>query len=702
MKTILRIEGMTCGHCVSTVEQIIRKAGISDPIVLLTEGRAYLPLCDEALLGSIVLSLTNSGYPAFYENPQKNSPAIASSDRNDDKKNKPSKQKSDYFRGMSLSLVICLALTIPQIIGHFIHSLWGVHFKVILHPLFQLVCATYILALGIYHLGEKARKLLRQLSVSMESAVLLGATLAYLFSLYSLFFLGETSYLYFETTSSIITFVLLGAYLEQRAITRTQYLVSSTLTELPETVLIEREDKTTELVAVNTVQLGEIMVISEGEVVPCDGIISWGTSLVDESIVTGESKPVLRQTGDTILAGSRISSGSLKSTISAGGDTTFIASVYDLVRSAQTKKPKLQRVGDSVASYFMPLVLFIALVTFVGIYLAGFGFESALIRTISILVIACPCAVGLAAPTAIMVAVGAAVRDGIIFKGGDTIEKLANAHDVLFDKTGTLTTGCFSSVVVSTNGSISEDSLLCMVAGAEKFSKHPIARSLVKVVSVPNDSWIKSIVEEKGLGLVINGVDGDIYRIGSYQLVNAVRPESREVISELKHLGINPYMVTGDSAERANKIAKEIGIDNVFASFRPEEKLTFVKERQQKGGVIFVGDGINDSPALAAADIGVSFGEANRLAIDTATVILLPNHLSLLPKAIELCRRTVRTIKQNYFWAIGYNIVAIPLAIAGVLSPTVAALIMAFSDVLVVGNSLRLWRSESVSKTNLA
>lgn len=621
------------------------------------------------------------------------------------------------------SLILALLLTLPQLIAHLFsvghHDTSSNFLSYFFSSLGQALSASIVLIIGLYHLGPSALASIINRRASMELLVLLGATLAYFYSLFLMNKQANLHPLFFETTASIITFVLLGHYLEHRALALTHRLVSRSIEDYPTTVRVETEDGV-KSVPIANLKIGSLVLNSVGDTVPCDATITWGEALIDEAIVTGESVPVLRQSGDTLLAGSKVISGSVKSTVNAIGSDTFLASVQSLILRAQNRKPSIQRIGDVVAAYFMPAVLLIAAATFLGCLALGLGFEGALLRTIAILVIACPCAVGLATPTAVMVALGAAARQGVIIKGGDVIERLAVARSVLFDKTGTLTTGDFGSVVVTPMEGVTNAEIVDIVTAAERHSTHPIARSLSATFGSRDDSWIASIEELKGFGLRVLDKNGSRYEIGSYQLArhltsdaehliyvlrndvligtidltDSIRPDSAQAVMSLTKLCLETAILTGDNKARSQPVADALGITNVMASLRPEEKLAAVVAAQLADGVIFVGDGINDAPALAAASVGISFGGATQTASDAATVVLLQERLNLIPPVICLCRRTVRTIKQNYAWAIGYNVIAIPLAISGYLSPTFAALTMAFSDMCVVGNSLRLWRQE--------
>ncbi|MBT6650342.1 MAG: cadmium-translocating P-type ATPase, partial [Flavobacteriales bacterium] len=439
-----------------------------------------------------------------------------------------------------------------------------------------------------------------------------------------------------------------------------------------------------------------------------------GTSYIDESMITGESIPIDKTTGDEVIGGTIITDGNLKIKATKIGDDTLLSQIIELVKNAQNNKPNIQKLGDQVSAVFVPVVLTISLATFfIGHYFFNIEIQDAFLRSIAVLVISCPCAMGLATPTAVMVGIGRAAKNGILIKGGDTLEKLASIKTIVFDKTGTLTTGKFIvSQFTILDGN--ENDVKNIIYNIEQHSSHPIAKSLCNAFQ-ENSSLLKlsDITEEKGISISAN-IDDDIYTIGSSKIYSSpekydlfvlknkeliatlnisdeLKTNTDLVISSLHKRGYTTTLLSGDKKEKCNQIASELGITTTYSEQLPQDKITKIEELVSSNKTAMVGDGINDAPALAKATIGISLGNATQIAIQSADVVLLNNEdLSQLPQTMQIGKHTLLTIKQNLFWAFAYNIVAIPIAVMGLLNPMWGALFMAFSDVIVIGNSIRL------------
>jgi Cu+-exporting ATPase len=463
-------------------------------------------------------------------------------------------------------------------------------------------------------------------------------------------------------------------------------------------------------------KVGDLILIRSGEQVPIDSKILWGDAHVNESLLTGESIPVHKVKKDRIIGGSVVESGSVKAQVTATGDETVLSGILNLVKQAQGEKPPIQHLADKISAVFVPLVIGIALVTFIGNYMYYDKFKDALMSSIAVLVIACPCAMGLATPAAIAVGLGRAARNGVLFRNATSLENFRKITQVVFDKTGTLTTGSFSLSTYQVIG-MDEPEWQRIVYSLERFSNHPIAQCVSAKFKTKEEIKWSSIEEVKGLGMKGTDKEGNIYWAGSYKIAkeqtqesnhnvyilknnqligwinveDEIRPEAQEVIAYLKSKHIKTILLSGDRKEKCDHIASMLGIDEVIAEQSPAQKLDVIAALNATTPTAMVGDGINDAPALAKATIGISLSEASQLAIQSAQVVLMNSGLKQLPTALGLGKHTYITIKQNLFWAFFYNIVAIPVAAFGYLTPTVGALVMGMSDVVLAINSVRLF-----------
>jgi Cu2+-exporting ATPase/Cu+-exporting ATPase len=624
----------------------------------------------------------------------------------------------------------------------------GLITKEFFHHLLPLM-ATYILfvvgkpyLLGLY-------RFLRYGKANMDTLIGLGTTTAYLYSfVISAFEESLQPYLnvdqtYFDVTIVVITFIALGKYLEIRSKLKTGDAIEKLLNLQAKTALVVRNDKEQE-VPIGQVVHGDLIIVKPGVKIPVDGIVTEGTSFVDEALVTGEPMPVEKTVGNTVVAGTLNTTGSFTFKATKVGSETLLAQIVKMVQEAQGSKAPIQALADQISSVFVPIVLVIAVLTLVAWLLIGtpyLGFSQALsyglTSFVGVLVIACPCALGLATPTAIIVGVGKGASEGILIKDAATLEKLHEVDTVVVDKTGTITKGKPEVVSIKNNAKLSEEELISILAALENKSEHPIAQAILnyakskKIASQEVEKFESlkgkglkgslakieyfagntKLVADLGLSFDVKQLEAETIQgrtpvilatakevLGVVMVADAIKPEAAEAVRELHELGIKLIMLTGDDAQTAQVIAKQVGIDEVVAEVLPDDKLRKIQELQKAGHVVaMAGDGVNDAPALARADVGIAMGTGTDVAIETAGITLLHGDISKLVKAIHLSRLTMRGIKQNLFWAFFYNIVGIPVA-AGVLypffglllSPVFAGLAMAFSSVSVVGNSLRL------------
>jgi Cu+-exporting ATPase len=529
--------------------------------------------------------------------------------------------------------------------------------------------------------------------------------------------------IFFEAVASIVTFILLGHLLEERAVQKTTSAIRdlSGLQPNRATRMVVNGDGAERLeeIAGSDIVVGDLLQVNTGDKIPTDGVIERGTCSLDEAMLTGESVPVDRGVGQQAIGGTLLVDGSIALRATAVGDDTELAAIVRLVRDAQQRKPSIQRVGDAVSAWFVPSVLLISLFVLIGsVFIFDVPLAHAIVRSLAIVVVACPCAMGLATPTAIMVALGRAAQNGILIRGGDTLERLATVRHVAFDKTGTLTKGNLEVSDVTPHNRFDPSVARSILVSLQRASSHPIARAIVRAfqADVRNEIKLHSIVETKGVGIEGVGEDGARYVCGgravverftiatqadlvllengklvaSLSLKDELRPEARDVVATLKHSGTTTSIISGDSSTKCAEIAGKLGIREVHAEQLPDQKLALLRQTQAGSPVAYVGDGINDAPALAEASVGVSLGAASEAAVKSAQVLLTGGTISALPKALRLGLLTVRTIKQNLFWALFYNIAAIPLAAMGYISPLAAALLMTLSDIIIVGNSLRI------------
>ena len=720
-KTELDITGMTCAACSNRIEKVLNKtSGVKQASVNLTTEQAaidYYP--SQTDVDTLIGRIQNLGYNA---QPKQTEEQQAS------RKEKELKHKRN-------KLIVSAVLALPLLMTMLVH-LFNMNLPhILMNPWFQLVLATPIQFIIGWQFYVGAYKNIRNGGANMDVLVVLGTSAAYFYSIYQMvkWLIGTTTtpHLYFETSAVLITLILFGKYLEARAKSRTTNALSELLNLQAKEARIITEDGTERMVPLSQVDVDDTLLIKPGEKIPVDGQIIKGETAVDESMLTGESMPVDKQVNDNVIGSTMNSNGVITIKATNVGKDSALSNIIKVVEEAQSSKAPIQRLADIISGYFVPIVIGLALLTFlIWITLVHPGqFEDALVAMISVLVIACPCALGLATPTSIMVGTGRAAENGILFKGGEYVERTHQIDTIVFDKTGTLTHG--KPEVTHFQG---ENDILAFVASAESNSEHPLATAIVQyadeqgVSQVDVEDYktlpghgIQAVIEGQDLFvgnqklMQDNGIDVTDYQTqmermeadghtvmliayagelrGMVAVADTVKDSAKEAIQQLTDMDIHTVMLTGDNQRTAQAIASEVGIDQVIAGVLPEDKAQHITQLQDKGHkVAMVGDGINDAPALVKADIGIAMGTGTEVAIEAADITILGGDIHLVPKAIHASDQTIRNIKQNLFWAFGYNVAGIPIAAMGLLAPWIAGAAMALSSVSVVSNALRLKR----------
>jgi len=634
-----------------------------------------------------------------------------------DKEELPVKKTNAHLR----RFFICLPFTLLLMLD----MMPGFHREFLMNPWVKLILCLPVYVIGMRYFGRSALKSIKNGLPNMNVLIALGATAAFAYSVIGIFLPGANQYSFFETAAAIITLVFMGNYLEDASVSSTQralHKLAKSQRVMANMIAFDEHHHEVILPIESThLKVGDLLLIRTGEQVPADCKILSGEASVSEALLTGESLPIHKKKKDKIIGGSVVVDGNLKAMVIAAGDETVLASILRLVQQAEGEKPPMQKLADKISAIFVPVVIGIAIITFIINYFYLPQFSDALMRSIAVLVIACPCAMGLATPAAIAVGLGRSARNGILFRNASNLENFRHIQQVVFDKTGTLTTGRF---VIRNQQAllVTEEELKRIAYSLEKYSTHPIANTITKEWKVKNETRWEKIEEVKGVGMHAWDKEGNEYWAGSHKIggvdttdklhsvyitrnksligwidvEDEVRAEAREVIAVLKKNNIKTILLSGDRLVNCKQLAEELGIDEVFAEQSPKEKMETIKRLNREARTAMVGDGINDAPALAEASIGISLSDASELAMQTAGVVLMNNGIRKLPMAIGMGKHTYLTIKQNLFWAFFYNILAIPVAAIGLLSPTVGALVMGLSDVVLGVNSVRLFSKKVI------
>jgi len=706
-----KVEGMTCANCALTIHKYLEKQGLDDVKVNAIGGEVSFELNGTRTKEEIAKGIETLGY------------TVAGESR------APTKRKKILSTSLE-RFWFCFPFTVLIMLN----MLPGVDIHFLMNPWVQLVLCLPVYIVGMSFFGKSAVKSLRNGMPNMNVLIALGATAAFVYSLYGTLIGQAEHYMFYETAAAILTLVFLGNYLEDASLHSTQRALNSLAKSqkvMANMIAYDNEHHEHVFTVDNSqLKVGDLVLIKSGEQVPMDCKILWGDAHVSEAIVTGESAPVHKYPKDKLIGGSVLQDGTVKAQVTAVGGDTVLSGIINLVKQAQGDKPPVQQLADKISAIFVPVVIGIAVVTLGVNWIILGRFAEALMRSIAVLVIACPCAMGLATPAAIAVGLGRGAKSGILFRNATSLELFKDIRQVVFDKTGTLTTGEFeiagytvtNTVAVTANSENgcdypSDQDFRKLVYSLEKYSSHPIAKAITKEWKGNSEiSWSK-IEEMKGLGMGAVDRQGNKFFAGSYKLAeeltdddqhnvyviengqlvgwvdvkDEIRPEAKEVINYLHSRNVKTFLLSGDRLDKCQQLAKELGIDKVIAEQTPEQKLKKIGELNAQSPTAMIGDGINDAPALAQATVGVSMSEASQIAMQTAQVVLMGNGLKNLPTALGLGRHTYLTIKQNLFWAFFYNIIAIPVAAFGFLTPTFGALVMGFSDVVLAVNSVRLF-----------
>nr|WP_210410740.1 heavy metal translocating P-type ATPase [Leptospira yanagawae] len=721
----LDLFGMTCANCALRIEKGLSKlAGVSEVRVNFARESVFLRSDESVTVDSLLKTVESLGYSATEHDPNKQS--------------ETEKKQKDHIRVLKIRFILSTLFSLPLFYGMVTHFQF-LSFLPMPHILMdrwiQMILATPVQFIIGFPFYQSAYRALRNGTANMDVLVVIGTTAAYGYSIF-----GKD--LYFETSAVLITFILGGKWIEHMAKGKSSDGIKALLTLRPETATVQSNGVWTE-VPNEYLKQGDLVLVKALERFPMDGIVTEGESFADESMLTGESMPVEKKLGDKILGGTVNGNGSLVvKAMKVGNDTTLSHIIKSVEESLGTKAP-IQRIADQISAYFVPVVIAISVLDFfVWYFLLAPGEVNAAIETsIAILVIACPCALGLATPISLLVGTGRAAKRGVLFRSAEALESVSKINMIFFDKTGTLTEGKPKVTDVLATGISDETRAIVFghVLAMEETSDHPLAKAIlsfgkeknynsgnvgmVKTITSPGGGiqtelngniyfagkqsfveengftipeTIRSAVEgwiKEGVSLVFVGIRGNLEGMIVFRIEDQIRETSQKAIQELKHIGVEPILLTGDNSIAANKVAKLVGISSVYSGLLPEEKAKIMKQLKVANvHTAMVGDGINDAPALASADVGIAMGGGSDIAISTADVVLVNGDIQRIVDLIRIGKDTVLNIRQNFGWALGYNLLGIPIAASGLLAPWVSGAAMAFSSISVVFNALRMSR----------
>lgn len=699
-KVSWKVTGMDCTNCALTISTFLTRKGMSEVKVNFIGGEVHFQTHDSTVVPQLEKGIADLGYQVVHPQQIDNST--------------PAK-RPHLFRNHGQRFLFCLPFTAVLMLHMF-----PVHPQFLMNPWIQLLICLPVFVLGMSYFGVSAAKSLLRGFPNMNVLIAIGALAAFVYSLVGTINNWGMDFVFYETTATIITLVFLGEWLEHQTVERTQKALNdlSKQQKVMANMIAFDDQHQEQIFQVENTQLrvGDLVLIKSGEQVPADCKILWGEAQVDESLLTGESKPVHHRSKEILVGGSMVLDGTVKAQVTATGKDTVLSQIVQLVHQAQGEKPPIQQLADKISAVFVPVVLGISAITFLINYFAvPVSFTQSLMRSIAVLVISCPCAMGLATPAAIAVGLGRATRKGILFRNAKILELFKSIRTVVFDKTGTLTRGHFSIIGFKAMG-CSEEAFKQIVFSLEKYSNHPIAQTITKEWKISTPLKWKKVEEIKGEGMRAEDSDGNVWLLGNtrkgdalldavvypmylyrneewmgwIQLEDAIREEAQTVVDWLHRKNIKTVLLSGDAVDRCTEVANQLGIQEVYGGQKPADKLAIIDRLNREGATAMIGDGINDAPALAKATIGISMGAASQLAIQTAQVVLMNKGIREVPLALGLGKHTFFTIQQNLFWAFLYNIVAIPIAAAGFLHPGWAALAMGGSDVVLALNSIRL------------
>lgn len=732
----LPVEGMTCASCVARVEKVMNKfPGVENVAVNFASEKVSFVADSKVNLQEVAKIIEDYGYKLnLAENKSKEV-----NNAGDDSPNKNYEElKRDFLFALTLTIPLFVISMLSDMEVGWFKSIWN--FDLEQTQKILLIITTPIMFISAKRFFIIAWTNLKHFSAEMNTLVAIGTGSAYLYSLIITLFPefllrpGIMPHVYFETAGVIVTLILLGRLLESHAKNKTRDSIKELIGLKPKTTLVLKNGSEIEI-NIEDLGLGDIVIIKPGNKIPADGVIIEGYSTIDESMISGESLPIEKSIGAKVIGGTINKNGSFKFKVTAVNKESVLGQIIKLVEEAQGSKAPIQKLADKIAGVFVPVVIGIAIFTFLIWLITTGDFSQALIHFIAVLIIACPCALGLATPTAIMVGTGVGAKNGILIKNAESLEILNKVNRIIFDKTGTITEGNPKLISVI-NIDVEKDELLEIVMNVEKHSEHPLAEAIVKSIKLKEytNAKVASFTNYPGMGIAAlykndnvlignerlmtefgikvgeiindhNAVFGEAKTIiftsvnekikGLLVIDDPIKSDSIEAVEKLKSMQISLSLATGDNKNTAESIANKIGITDFYYEMLPKDKVDLIQKYKDKNEIVaMVGDGINDAPALALANIGIAIGTGTDVAIESASITLMKGSLKDIYKAINLSHKTIRTIKQNLFWAFIYNTIGIPLAAFGLLNPMFAALAMSLSSVSVVSNSLRFRKAK--------